>query len=199
MHRTHSTPLELPKIQERFWRRPPHLYWLSNGPKAGPLFARAEKLFAAEGDSRNEIYAKVGRLRSQAETMSFVDLSRILNEQLQTPIVQNDSRLRLWILIAKGYTDIELDYRVSKRDWLEAQDIAKSLGESQWVTRASGELGPLGNQSDRGFTRSPIQRFEATIGRGSHNPQASADRDTRNWDNRGALAHRKRRGLAIDR
>ena len=112
-----------------------HLYWLSNGPKAAPLFARAEKLFAAERDSRNEIYARVGLLRSQAETMSFVDLSRILNEQLQTPIVQKDSRLRLWCLIAKGYTDIEIDYRVSKRDWLEAQDIAKSLGESQWVTR----------------------------------------------------------------
>jgi hypothetical protein len=42
-----------------------------------------------------------------------------------------------------GYTDIELDYRASKRDWLEAQDIAKSLGESQWVMRASGELASL--------------------------------------------------------
>jgi tetratricopeptide (TPR) repeat protein len=124
-----------------------HLYWLSNGPKTAPLFAKAEKLFAAEGDSRNELYAKVGRLRSQTETMSFVDLSRILNEQLHSPIVQNDSRLRLWILIAKGYTDIELDYRVSKRDWLEAQDIANSLGESQWVTRASRFLELLG----RGF------------------------------------------------
>lgn len=121
--------------------RADHYYWLSNGPAAAPLFAKAEKLFAAEGDSRNEIYARVGRLRSQAETMSFVDLSRILNDQLQNPIVQNDPRLRLWCLIAKGYTDIEIDYRVSKRDWLEAQDIAKSLGESQWVTRASGELG----------------------------------------------------------
>jgi len=40
----------------------------------------------------------------------------------------------------KGYTDIEIDYRASKRDWLEAQDIAKSLGEDQWMTRASGEL-----------------------------------------------------------
>jgi hypothetical protein len=79
-----------------------HLYWLSNGPKAAPLFARAEKLFSAEGDTRNEIYAKVGRLRSQAETMSFVDLSRILNDQLQNPIVQNDPKLRLWCLIAKG-------------------------------------------------------------------------------------------------
>jgi hypothetical protein len=87
-----------------------HFYWLNNGPAAAPLFARAEKLFAAEGDSRNELYAKVGRLRSQAETMSFVDLSRILNDERQTPIVQNDSRLRMWTLIAKGYTDIEIDY-----------------------------------------------------------------------------------------
>jgi CHAT domain-containing protein len=118
-----------------------HFYWLNNGSAAAALYARAEQLFLQRGDARNALHAKVGRLRSQAETMSFVDLSRILNEQLQTPMVQNDSRLRLWILIAKGYTDIELDYRVSKRDWLEAQDIAKSLGESQWVTRADGELG----------------------------------------------------------
>jgi CHAT domain-containing protein/tetratricopeptide (TPR) repeat protein len=118
-----------------------HFYWLNNGPAATPLYARAEKVFSERGDARNELYAKVGRLRSEAETMSFVDLSRILNDELQTPIVQNDSRLRLWCLIAKGYTDIEVDYRVSKRDWLEVQDIAKSLGESQWVTRASGELG----------------------------------------------------------
>lgn len=117
------------------------LYWLNNGPKAAPLFARAEKLFAAQGDNRNELYAKVGRLRSEAETMSFVELSRVLNEQLQNPVVRNDPRLRLWCLIAKGYTDLEIDYRASKRDWLEAQDIAKNLGEDQWVTRASGELG----------------------------------------------------------
>ena len=69
-----------------------HFYWLNNGPAAAPLYARAEKLFSERGDARNELYAKVGRLRSQAETMSFVDLSRILNEQLQNPIVQNDSR-----------------------------------------------------------------------------------------------------------
>jgi hypothetical protein len=49
-------------------------------------------------------------------------------------------KLRLWCLIGKGYIDIEIDYRASKRDWLEAQDIAKSLGEDQWVTKASGEL-----------------------------------------------------------
>jgi hypothetical protein len=87
-----------------------HFYWLNNGPAAGPLYARAEKLFAEKGDKSNELHAKVGRLRSEAETMSFVDLSRFMNEQLQNPIVQNDKKLRLWCLIAKGYTDIEIDY-----------------------------------------------------------------------------------------
>src|SRR5271165_4353073 len=139
--------------QESTKKRPPastmkvaadHFYWLNNGPAAAPLYARAEKLFSERSDAGNELHAKVGRLRSEAETMSFVDFSGFLNEQLQNPIVQTDKKLRLWCLIAKGYTDIEIDYRASKRDWLEAQDIAKSLGEDQWVTRASGELGLIG-------------------------------------------------------
>ena len=117
---------------------------MNNGPRAAPLYARAENGFTSRSDTRNELYAKVGRLRSEAETSSFVDLSRFLNEQLQKPITHNDARLRLWCLVAKGYTDIEIDYRAAKRDWLEAQEIAKSLGEDQWVTRASGELGLIG-------------------------------------------------------
>jgi tetratricopeptide (TPR) repeat protein len=116
-------------------------YWLNNGPKAGPLYDRAESLFANRGDARNALYAKIGRLRSQAETMSFVELSRFLNEQLQNPVVRSDPKLHLWCLIAKGYSDIEIDYRASKRDWMEASEIAKSLGEDQWANRASGELG----------------------------------------------------------
>ena len=130
-------PQALLKAADRF-------YFLNNGPAAAPLYARAEKLFSDRGDTRNELHSKVGRLRSEAETKSFVDLSRFLNEQLQNPIVQADKKLRLWCLIAKGYTDIEIDYRASKRDWLEAQDISKTLGEDQWVTRASGELGLIG-------------------------------------------------------
>ncbi len=119
------------------------LYWLNNGPKAAPLYAKAESLFANRGDTRNELYAKIGRLRSEAETMSFVDLSRFLNDQLQNPIMRNDPRLRLWCLTAKGYTDIEIDYRAEKQDWLEAQQIAQSLGDDRLATRASGELGVI--------------------------------------------------------
>jgi tetratricopeptide (TPR) repeat protein len=117
------------------------LLWLFNGPRAAPLYAEAERLFAQRGDARNELYAKIGRLRSQAETMSFVDLSQFLGDQLKNPIVLNDAELHLWCLAAKGYTDIEIDYRAEKQDWVEAQQIAKRLGEDRWVTRASGELG----------------------------------------------------------
>jgi CHAT domain-containing protein/tetratricopeptide (TPR) repeat protein len=101
-----------------------HFSWLNNGP-----------------EKRNQLHAHIGRLRSEAETMSFVDLSRYLGEELQTPLLKEDKELRLWCLIAKGYTDIEIDYRATKRDWLEARDLAKSLGQSQWVARANGELG----------------------------------------------------------
>src|SRR5450755_1398683 len=78
-----ADPQVLLKAADRF-------YFLSNGPAAAPLYARAEKLFSKRGDVQNEIHAKIGQLRSQAETMSIVDLSRFLNEQLQNPIVQAD-------------------------------------------------------------------------------------------------------------
>jgi hypothetical protein len=81
-----------------------HLYWLNNGPRAAPLYAKAEQLFAARGDTRNAIHAKVGRLRSEAETMSFVQLSRFLEQELHNPMVEQDHSLRLWCLVAKGYT-----------------------------------------------------------------------------------------------
>ena len=79
-----------------------HFYWLNNLSKAAPLYARAEKLFADKGDARNEIYPKVGRLRSDAEAMSFDDLSRLLNQRPQNPIVRRDRKLRIWCLITSS-------------------------------------------------------------------------------------------------
>jgi hypothetical protein len=81
-----------------------HFYWLNNGPRAAPLYAKAEQLFSARGDTRNAIHAKVGHLRSEAETISFVDLSGYLEQELHNPIVERDRALQLWCLVAKGYT-----------------------------------------------------------------------------------------------
>jgi len=94
-----------------------HFYWLNNGPAAAPLYARAEKLFSDNGQKRNQLHAHIGRLRSEAGTVSFADLSHYLDEELQTPELRQDKQLRLWCLIAKGYTDVEIDYRATKRDW----------------------------------------------------------------------------------
>src|SRR6266478_5097745 len=117
------------------------LSWLFNWPKAEPLYIRAEELFKERGDTRNEIYARVGRIRAQSETMSWVDVSAILGEQLEIPIVKSDPRLRLWCLVAKGYTDLEINSASAKRAWAQAQGIAETLGEAQWEARANGELG----------------------------------------------------------
>src|SRR5713101_2279087 len=117
------------------------LAWLFNSPKSEPLYIRAEELFKERGDTRNEIYARVGRIRAQAETMSWVDVSKILGKQLEIPVVKSDPRLKLWCLAAKGYTDLEINPVSAKRAWTEAQGIAQTLGEAKWEARAKGELG----------------------------------------------------------
>ena len=78
------------------------LAWLYNWYMAGPLYAEAEKLYEQAGDPRNALYAKIGRLRSEWETMSFPEVSEYLATELDSPLVQNDAQLRLWILDAKG-------------------------------------------------------------------------------------------------
>jgi CHAT domain-containing protein len=117
------------------------LAWLFNWPKAEPLYIRAEQLFNDKGDTRNEVYSRVGRIRAQSETMSWVDVSEILGRELDLPIAKNDQKLRLWCLAAKGYTDLEINPVSAKRVWTEAQDIARALGEPEWESRAEGELG----------------------------------------------------------
>src|ERR1700682_4584397 len=117
------------------------LAWLFNWPKAEPLYIRAEQLFKEKGDLRNEVYSRVGRIRAQSETMSWVDVSEILGKELGLLIAKSDQKLRLWCLAAKGYTDLEINPASAKRAWTEAQGIAETLGEAQWEARAKGELG----------------------------------------------------------
>jgi CHAT domain-containing protein len=117
------------------------LAWLFNWPKAEPLYIRAEQLFKEKGDTRNEVYSRVGRIRAQSETMSWVDVSETLGKELDLPIAKSDQKLRLWCLAAKGYTDLEINPVSAKRMWTEAQGIAHALGEPQWESRAEGELG----------------------------------------------------------
>ena len=145
------------------------LAWLFNWPKAGPLYVRAEQLFKERGDSRNETYARVGRIRAQSETMSWVDVSEMLGQQLKIPVAKSDPRLRLWCLAAKGYTDLEINPASAKRAWTEAQAIAHQLGETQWESRAKGELGIIG------FLEGDSRRAATMVGDALLSAMASGD------------------------
>lgn len=133
------------------------------------MYVRAEQLFKERGDERNETYARVGRIRAQSETMSWVDVSEMLGQQLEIPVAKSDPRLRLWCLAAKGYTDLEINPVSAKRAWIEAQAIAHQLGETQWESRAKGELGIIG------FLEGDSRRAATMVGDALLSAMASGD------------------------
>jgi hypothetical protein len=117
------------------------LAWLRAWSRAMPLYAEAERLFAARGDRRNALYAQINKLRGELPTLPVPEVSERLAAYLEDPIVLADDRLRLRCLIIKGDTDADLDPSVAAQSWLEALRLAERLGESAWANRARGELG----------------------------------------------------------
>lgn len=126
---------------KRLIEKADRLAWLYNWYMAGPLYAEAETLFEEAGDRRSALYAKIGRLRSEWESMSFREVSEYLATELESPLVQNDPELRLWILDAKGAVDLEVNPATARQVYEETRDIARQLGDKAREARASGELG----------------------------------------------------------
>jgi len=126
---------------EKLLQEADRLAWLKAWTRAAPLYADAERLFAARGDERNALYARINNLRGRLPRLAVPDVSQQLAEYLEDPIVQNDERLRLRALIIKGDTDVDLDPVLAGESWREALELAKKLGDSAWANRAEGELG----------------------------------------------------------
>jgi hypothetical protein len=118
-------------------------YWGHNLPLAAPLYSRAEVLCSEAHDARDELYAQIGVMRT-GDRISFPDISAFIATELATPLVQNDSFLRLWCLGVKGDTDIETNVGAAEEDWQQVMQLATSLGQKEWVNRARGELGIVG-------------------------------------------------------
>lgn len=108
---------------------------------ARPHFKKAEQFFEEVGDRRNKLFAQVGSLRGEWETLSFPGVSLYLGELLRDPLVHEDDQLRLWVLEAKGSADMEMDPASARRSWETARDLATVLGETMRASRASAELG----------------------------------------------------------
>ena len=124
-------------------READRLALLGNWGKARPLFAKAEDVFTRQGDKRDALYAHISRLRSEVESLSYLDASRYLAEELKDPVVQNDPRLKLRCLTVKGTIDLNTNTAAAQEDWTEVLRLAKVLGDPIWEGRANGELGIL--------------------------------------------------------
>jgi CHAT domain-containing protein len=117
--------------------------WLGNWYRALPLYQEAEDRFHSRYDLEGEIYARVGRIRAEASHVPVDRTLLLLNSELDSWQARANPRLRLWCLALKGSLEIDSNSNSAKRDWIAAKEIATSLGEEQWVARASGELGIL--------------------------------------------------------
>src|SRR5579862_7028294 len=117
------------------------LAWLKNWQAAEPFFEKAEILFRERGDKRNELYARVSRMRGQLPSRGLFETSTYLASVLDDPLTKDDARLRLRCLTVKGDVDLDFDTALAARDWTEVLSIAKHLEDTAWVNRANGELG----------------------------------------------------------
>src|SRR6266487_6228624 len=115
---------------------------LYNWADAASLFTQAEQLYSARGDSRNALYAHLGRLRSTMEQLSLQEVSEELGTELdKNPLLQSDNELRLFCLMVRGDIDGEIDAVPMRRYWEASLKIAPSLADKYCGNRSSGELG----------------------------------------------------------
>ncbi|MFL6387104.1 MAG: CHAT domain-containing protein [Terriglobales bacterium] len=119
------------------------LSWLGNWYEARALYQEAEARFHVTEDTEHEVYARIGRIRSQAVNVPLDRSLALLNTELHSPVMKSNPKLRLWCLAIKGSLEINSDSNSAKRAWTEALQIATQLGENQWAARATGELGVI--------------------------------------------------------
>lgn len=117
------------------------LAWVKSWAKAEPLYAIAEKLFASQGDERNSLYARIGRIRGELPRRPLIEVSQELEDILALPIAKTEDRLRLRALAIKGETEEDFDPDMAQASWQEALEIANRIGDARWANRAKGELG----------------------------------------------------------
>ena len=120
-----------------------HLTDLYNWYDAHPYYLEAERMFLAQGDERNALFARASRLRGEMQILPFPDLIEAIDAILSTDVAKNDPALRLRCLIIRGDVNLEIDASAAKDDWEVALATAKQIGDHKWESRAIGELGMI--------------------------------------------------------
>lgn len=100
------------------------LAWLRNWSAALPYYGEAEREFTASGDRRNALFAHISGIRAELQRLPLLETSELLANELENPLVQSDTALRLRCLIVKGDVDLDLDTELARRDWTRLQSVA---------------------------------------------------------------------------
>jgi len=114
---------------------------LYNWPKAAPLYKLAGNGFTRIGDSKGQLAARLGWIRSQVETGVSPAIAQEVEHDLQGPAVQTDPQLTLRCLVTKAALN-QSSNEVSARElWEKVRALAQGLHDRRWEERAAAELG----------------------------------------------------------
>lgn len=106
---------------------------------AQPHFQRAQQL--SRPSTRTGVLARIGYLRATMEQRNLADLTVTFAALEQNPIVRRHADIRMWLYIAKGDCDNELQFpEVARRDWELVKALADATRNHKWSYRADGEL-----------------------------------------------------------
>ena len=108
---------------------------------ARDLYFQAEQGFAAQGDARNMLYARFGRLRKDLETGSYSTYLATIEANLKDPAVTSDPALRIRGLSLKAMINMNLNTSAARSDWEEIGRLAAEIGDKKWANRAARQLG----------------------------------------------------------
>jgi tetratricopeptide (TPR) repeat protein len=117
------------------------LYEQGDPYRAAPLFAEAEQQFRSVGDRRDELAAKFGRLRADADHGHYKSVKSEVERDFATPMVQSDPQLKIQALSLLGIIDLNIDTVAANSDWTQVLNVATASGDLRWQNRARGELG----------------------------------------------------------
>lgn len=109
--------------------------------QAAAIHFHAAQLQLAATDTREKLLARIGYMRSTMEQRNLAQLTRQYQALSLSPVVRTDPNVRMWLYVAKGDCDNDLQFpEASRRDWRIVQETATLSKNAKWIYRAKGEL-----------------------------------------------------------
>ena len=115
------------------------LSWGNKWVEARPLYARAQKLYTAQGQPAKALYAEASQAVPN-ESISVEGKILRLTQDLSRPEAQ-DPETKLRILTIRGMLETNFDAAEARATWVQVAQMASQQHHYELATRAGGEQG----------------------------------------------------------